>query len=376
VNPAEPEQCDAIDHNCDGDPSDGTAGASAICVATSCLDVLERGQPTDSGQFWLTGPRQVFCDFGTVAAGWSRRANLTITASTALSDGWVSFPLDIGALVAAGQAQPRADDLRVFTLDGPLLRYWVDLPPGASAGTVWVEVPSLASGASLNLVLTWGNPATERKSIAWWVDRFTATVTSPYLTREAWSGSPAWSWRSDGTLGTDSTNADYFLELQGIAYELPMYVETRARTFDNDGVGVMLRRSNGGLLSASITDDYQGVENSSGTDGIVLFDALPTAHYQGDFLPGSSSNLGSSTTFNRVGLLWDGFTATMYLNGLPTVDADVGLDIVAAGLASFANDGSPGAAYQYLWVGSEPIDFNPETLTSGGTSVVGASGPF
>jgi hypothetical protein len=380
INPDAEETCDDVDRDCDGDPSFGTAGESAVCAAASCLDVLERGTPTMSDWFWLEGtgvPYEEYCDFGTVADGWDFRANLTVDAPAAATDGWVPFVLDIGALASAGDLQPNGEDLRVFTLDGPLLAYWIDLQPGETVAEVWVEVPDLAAG-TLDLVVTTGNPDTERKSLSWWFDRFDAVVTQPYGTYEGWSGSPTWSWNVGlSSLTTDATNADYLLQIEDEPVTLPVYVETRARTADDDGVGVMLRKDNGGFVSAAVTNDYAGVQNSSnGIDGIAEIDLLPNTHRLMSWVL-SAGNVASASSDVRVGLGYDGLALSFYVDGALVGEVPYGGETLThAGLATFANSGNPGAYYQYVWLGGTPIDFDPEDLAAAGTGALGPQGPF
>ena len=378
IHPTAVELCDAVDQDCDGDPANGVIGEDPICAADSCLDVLERGQPTGSDTFWLTGPRQVFCDFGTVADGWATRAPLRLTNPTgaAITAGWIPFELPLADLFDAGELQPNGEDLRVFTLDGPLLRYWVDLQPGARVARVWVERASIAANSTVDLVVTWDNPDTERKSLSRWFDRFDTNVRTPYTTVEAWAGTPTWGWRPDGTLGTDNTNADYMLQLSDVDLTLPVYVETLAQAVgDNDGVGVAFRDRAGGKLTAAVTDDYQGVVNTGGIDGMARFTALPSAHYLGTFV-GPQISVASSADLHRVGLLWDGTTAVMYVDGVEVSRGATTLDPVGLGLQSFACEGAPGAVFRYLWVGDAAMSFNPEGVASAASGSLGLAGPF
>ena len=69
---------------------------------------------------------------------------------------------------------------------------------------------------------------------------------------------------------------------------------------------------------------------------------------------------------------------TKALRDAPTTTGAISasLDVVGVGLSSIASQGNPGAIFDYLWVSSAPIDFNPVLLSSAGVASTGAEGPF
>jgi len=157
--------------------------------------------------------------------------------------------------------------------------------------------------------------------------------------------------------------------------DLPIYVETRGLSEDNDGIAVMMRDSGGGFVAGGLTSDYMGVTNSSGTDGIAQFNSLPSSHRQGFWLD-NVGDIFPSTSYHRIGLLYDGSSFTLYIDGVEMGSASATIDLSGVGFASFANSGNPGSRWRYMWVGSKPIQFNPGQLTSAGTGLMGQEQPF
>ena len=79
---------------------------------------------------------------------------------------------------------------------------------------------------------------------------------------------------------------------------------------------------------------------------------------------------------HRVGLYYDGSSFSYWVDGSSAGSVAQGISVLGAGISTFASSGSPGAEYDYVWIGSEPIDFNPEDLTSSATSSVGSEAAF
>ena len=386
VSPGASEVCNGVDDDCDGDSDDGVMGSDATCAAGSCLEVLEDGSPTDSDWFWLedsTGTAyEEYCDFGTVGGGWAYRAELEIenTTGTTVYDHQVEVVLDTATLVAAGKLEGDGADLRFFTHDGPLMEYWIEtLTLDSTTTSVWVTVPTLQASTTTDFTLSYGNPATERRSFCWHYDSFDASSTAWYDTLYASSwGTPAWTWATTtGTLDTDSTNQDYFLQIQDglVDFDEVVYVEVSAIEYDNDAVGPMIRDSGGSFISATASDDYDGVSHAGGQEAIVENSYVPTTYYQGSYLL-VLGNITQVTSYVRIGLYWDGSELAYYLDGAEQGSVADALDVVGAGLVTYANSGSPGASFDYLWVGSRPLDFDPASVSSDGLAAVGSESAF
>ncbi|MCG8330845.1 MAG: DUF2341 domain-containing protein [Chitinophagales bacterium] len=94
---------------------------------------------------------------------WSYYLSITIDNADgeSLTDYQVSFTLNTAEWVAAGKLQADGADLRVFTDDCTPLPFWGDSLGISSQTRIWVKVPAINAGASLNLQVYYGNPDAE-----------------------------------------------------------------------------------------------------------------------------------------------------------------------------------------------------------------------
>jgi hypothetical protein len=381
VNPGETEVCNGVDDDCDGDTDEELIGSGEDCPGESCLDVLEEGSPTGSDDYWIdpdgAGAYEEYCDYGTVGSGWSRRLELTVTNATgaALSEEWVELELDTASLIASGYLEDDGADLRLFTHDGPLLEYWIEtLELDSATTTVWVYVDELDTGDT-DFTVTYGNSGTERRSLSWWFDGFDTDTSALYDTEYGW-GSPSWAWdTASSTIGTDSTNVDFYMWPSDLSLGDTVYVEVEAWMHDDDAVGVALYDSSVGYVSGVISDDYDGANHNGGDECIVLNSSLPTNHYQGSQQL-DLGNLVSASSSQAVGLYWDGADLHYVLNGSDEGDVTLLAAPTLAGIGAFAAQGSPGAEADYLWVGPEPIDFDPDDMSSSSSAATGSESAF
>lgn len=92
------------------------------------------------------------------AAGWAYYQTVTIDNSLGgnLTDYQVSIELNTAALVAQGKMRADGSDLRVYTTDCTLLPFWGDSLGLNTATKVWVKIPSIAAGASLEVQVYYG----------------------------------------------------------------------------------------------------------------------------------------------------------------------------------------------------------------------------
>ncbi len=382
INPGATEICNGIDDDCDDEADQGVIGSEATCAGESCLDVLERGSPTGTGDFWLedsSGTYEETCVFGTVGGGWSYRVDFTIENATSddLTDEWVAVVVDTETLLDDGKLQAAGEDIRFFTHDGPLMAHWIEAGFDSTATTWWIEVPSLPAGDTVDFTLTYGNADTERTAMGWHFDDFGTDRSSEYdtLYNSSW-GTPSWDFdTASGYLGTDSSNMDYFLSVASLELGEPVFVAIHAWIYDNDGIGAMLMDADGGYTTAVISDDYEGDNHNGGLESIVYNASEPSTHYTGTTLV-SAGNLVTASGGATVGLYYDGTDLALYLDG--DEEASVAADYAyeGAGVGSFASSGSPGAAVDWLWVGSEPIDFDPSAVSSDAVSTVGSEAGF
>ncbi|MEM9527905.1 MAG: DUF2341 domain-containing protein [Bacteroidota bacterium] len=97
------------------------------------------------------------------APGWTFYRVITIdnSAGAELTDYQVQVTLDTRALADAGTLRADGADLRVFTTDCTPLSFWGDSLGVSSTTRLYVKIPSLAAGASVDLQLYYGRPQAE-----------------------------------------------------------------------------------------------------------------------------------------------------------------------------------------------------------------------
>ncbi|MGH1433068.1 MAG: DUF2341 domain-containing protein [Lewinella sp.] len=92
------------------------------------------------------------------AAGWAYYQTVSIDNSLGgnLTDYQVAIELNTAALVADGKMRTDGADLRVYTTDCTLLPFWGDSLGLNTATKVWVKIPSIAAGASMEVQVYYG----------------------------------------------------------------------------------------------------------------------------------------------------------------------------------------------------------------------------
>jgi hypothetical protein len=92
------------------------------------------------------------------APGWAYYQTVTIDNSQGgnLTDYQVAFELNTAELVAQGKLRADGADLRVYTTDCTLLPFWGDSLGLNTATKVWVKIPSIAAGASVDIQVYYG----------------------------------------------------------------------------------------------------------------------------------------------------------------------------------------------------------------------------
>jgi hypothetical protein len=232
---------------------------------------------------------------------------------------------------------------------------------------VWATVGRIPEGES-TLTLTFGNPETERRSLAWHYDPFNEDRSTEYelIYNRDWERDDPTPPRfnldlSTQTLGSDTSGIDYFLQVRDLEVSLPVHVEVRGMTIDdNDGLGPMLRGVDESLATFVGTDDYQGEFDDGGLESLVYFEEVPDDYFGGITL----LDLGDTADMDdpqRLGLSYDGDNLEVYLGGVFRGSFDPGdIDVETAGLASLACNGSPGCQFDYLFIGSEQLNPAPD----------------
>ena len=127
-----------------------------------------------------------------------------------------------------------------------------------------------------------------------------------------------------------------------------------------------------------LTDEDVGFEYCADgdADGYGAGDAAASNHYQGSQIL-DLGNLATASAGQTVGHYWDGTDHFYYLNSTEEGDVSSLSSIDEVGVACFAAQGTPfGAEIEYLWVGGEPIDFDPAAVSYSATASTGSESGF
>jgi hypothetical protein len=112
------------------------------------------------------------------APGWAHYRTLTVdnSAGVELSDYQIEFILNTEALVGENKLQADGADLRVYSSNCTPLPFWGDSLGTSAATRIFVKVPSIAAGGSVDLQVYYGNasaaPATDGEGTFVFFDDF------------------------------------------------------------------------------------------------------------------------------------------------------------------------------------------------------------
>ena len=179
-----------------------------------------------------------------------------------------------------------------------------------------------------------GNPGTERRSISWHYDSFETDRREEYVVDvdPYWDDAIFEPYLDSGFLGTDDTNADYFLRVSDVDISTPVYVEVDVEVVDDeDGGGPMIQLWDGSYLLWAATDDYNSLDMDGGVEALVWFPELPGDYFGSEEVVefGNLVDLGESA---RLGMALRGSSVDVFLNS-PTIDFTASVALSGVGLA-------------------------------------------
>lgn len=367
VYPDAPEQCNQVDDSCNDLIDEGILGTGPLCPAQSCKAVLDDHLPFGSGEYWLGDiilNSLRFCDFGTVGDGWDWKQPMTVTNTTETpwSNQQVKVVVDTETLINNGLMKSSGEDIRFFTDTGILLEFWMGQT--TDAGTeIWILIPDLPASTQLNVMMAYGNIQADSKSATTYYDDFRVNSFSSYniIGDTAWSPGRTFEWLTDSGRLRAASFIDYFLMIRPelIGLTDTVYIEVKGFWADGevDGLGPAFGSSSGEYYVTQVTDDYDGAQFSTGFDGVVRYDTVPTDHQQGTFL-GLQQDLVATSPGLRVGMLVSSTMIQTYIDGilLGEVSLEQSTSVSWVGLGAISNIG---CEYDYLWVGPSVPSFHP-----------------
>ena len=104
---------------------------------------------------------------------WKYRRKITITNNVnyELTNYQVNITINTQNLISQGKLKNDADDLRFVTANGQLLHYWIETPRDKLGSTtqaiVWVKVPSIPAGGSVDIYMYYGCDGASDASSGW-----------------------------------------------------------------------------------------------------------------------------------------------------------------------------------------------------------------
>ena len=287
---------------------------------------------------------------------WSHRTAITVqeNSGTDLADYSVSITLDTASLVSAGTLSSDGSDLRFTDAAGSELGHWVESGMNSASTVVWVRISTLSASSSEQIWAYHGNPGAANASdksaaMLWWDDFSTNTIANYDF--QGLYGFQTESWAIDASSGwAYNTNDRYTaasLLPSGISVSDDYYVETRAYTNDNDGLGCV------GNVNTDGSEYYGGQtwDTASNRSGVCKNRSDQTCAASA----GVSTHSGEIHTYV---LKRHGGQITMGLDGTDRITLSDGSPLSGTRLGLLSDRNSPAGYFDYLlirrWVSAEP----------------------
>ncbi len=286
-----------------------------------------------------SGTLSVVSSAGWFDPDWDYRSPITVTELSGrdVADYSVQITVDTAALIAAGQLEADARDLRFEdATTSTLLGHWVESGINTATTVIWVRVPAIVGGGTADLWMYHGNPAatdTSDKAAAmlWW-DDFSSGSLAAY-TAVGLNGDPAETWGVSGgqAYNTNNVYTHAALVVTGLVLDDDFLVESNSHTGDDDGIGVISHVTGGSYYCA------QSWESQGGRSGICrnVSEGPAVAQWNGSACCNSPHTYRLTHVAGELRMHYDGSLVATYNDGSPLAAGSVGVQSIQLDPAGF-----------------------------------------
>ena len=285
------------------------------------------GAQVDSGGTITLGASAAWYD-----AGWGWRSPVTVEelSGRAVTDYSVQVTVDTASLVSAGQLEVDGHDLRfVDAATGSLLDHWVEAGLDTATTLIWVMVPSIPAGGSIDLWMYHGNPGaldvSDRSAAMLWWDDFSSGSLSAYESQgRNGDGDEVWAISAGQAYNTNSIYSHASLVVTGMTLGDDFIAETTAQANDDDGIGLVSHLNGDGSNYYCV----QSWESQSDRNGICRNVTEGPAVASGglsDCCEGETHTYEIVHVAGQIRMLFDGSQVATWTDGSPLAAGRIGL---------------------------------------------------
>ncbi len=298
---------------------------------------------------------------------WAYRTPITVSenSGTDLSDYSVELTLDTASMISAGTLNSDGSDLRFTDSSGNLVGHWVESSMNSSSTVIWVRVPSITASSTATIYAYHGyssasDVSDKSEAMLWW-DDFDSSLSGYSSQGLTGDGNEAWSTTGGFAYNTNNIYSRASLVVSSISLSDDYLVETKARTSDNDGLGLAAQVNSSGSQFYTA----QSWAGSSGRSGICRNTAEGNCVASGNF----TISTGSTHTYK---LTSNSGTLRMYLDGTQKASYTDSSPLSAGRLGLFSSLNNPAGYFDYLLIRRY---VSPEPTASVGTAETSIASP-
>ena len=279
-----------------------------------------------SGVITIGGPS----DWYDAAWGWRSPVTVTEQSGRAVADYSVQVTVDTATLIAAGQLEADARDLRfVDALSGDVLGYWIEDGVNTASTLVWVMVPAIAASGAVDLWMYHGNPAAADDSnksdaMLWW-DDFTSGSLAAYESQgRNGDGDEIWAISGSQVYNTNNIYSHASLVVTGLTLGDDFIAETTAQANDDDGIG-LVSHLNGDGSNYYCVQTWESQSDRNGICRNVSEGPAVASGGLGGCCEGETHKYEMISVAGQIRMIFDGSQVATYNDGSPLAAGRIGL---------------------------------------------------